>query len=508
MTRAAVDALTASHTAPVVAGMKAAIQEMAALVVDRLRADARPVAALVASPGGEPFDLVTFNLFDEAAWVAAVERHVADAVTDVVVDAASGQPFTQSLKISDDAVAAAVRRHVGRLRDVAPELRQSVASTLETAVRNRTPLDDTIRNLSETGGLSPVQAESWATNELTAAANGGLQAAWNGVVPFKRWSAVGDTKTRETHLAASGQIVPTGQDFEVAGVNAEYPGDPRLPVGERINCRCTLDPVDAEGTVRADRLEDASRDDLRHLAAQLGIPGRSGMRKPELVTEINRWRAGFGRQRLDQMNRAQLLNRAKGAGIVGRHRMTNPELTSRLRPLAEPGRQRVDDGYMSVSELRNGQQILRGLRAGAHAVTMAASLPDPATIRQATYAVFDGPTVGCVPCVVCGARLQAALTGDDETMTVARISTSRPWTAAGNTYPVCAAHAVQTSPVDGPDGDMVTARTLRVRQSATILPPPAAVAVLRGVLAVRDGRWSVNGLTVDPSTVRRSPAVS
>jgi len=59
---------------------------------------------------------------------------------------------------------------------------------------------------------------------------------------FKIWKTQNDKRVRETpwHDAVAGMKVPIDGLFHAAGMEANYPGDLRLPVGERINCRCYL----------------------------------------------------------------------------------------------------------------------------------------------------------------------------------------------------------------------------------------------------------------------------
>lgn len=59
----------------------------------------------------------------------------------------------------------------------------------------------------------------------------------------KRWVAVLDTRTRPTHVAANGQIVPFDGFFTVGGQRAQFPRDPVLSAAESVNCRCHSVPV-------------------------------------------------------------------------------------------------------------------------------------------------------------------------------------------------------------------------------------------------------------------------
>lgn len=60
------------------------------------------------------------------------------------------------------------------------------------------------------------------------------------------WMATGDMRTRDTHLAAHGQKRGADGYFWVGGARAKFPGDPSLPPGERVNCRCRTVPYRAE----------------------------------------------------------------------------------------------------------------------------------------------------------------------------------------------------------------------------------------------------------------------
>lgn len=60
------------------------------------------------------------------------------------------------------------------------------------------------------------------------------------------WFATGDSRTRDAHLAAHGQVVAADEPFIVDGEEARFPGDPRLSPGNRINCRCRAVPYREE----------------------------------------------------------------------------------------------------------------------------------------------------------------------------------------------------------------------------------------------------------------------
>lgn len=56
----------------------------------------------------------------------------------------------------------------------------------------------------------------------------------------KRWRARDDSRTRATHHDADGQAVGLDEPFRVGSSELMYPGDPRGPAGEILNCRCEM----------------------------------------------------------------------------------------------------------------------------------------------------------------------------------------------------------------------------------------------------------------------------
>ena len=60
-------------------------------------------------------------------------------------------------------------------------------------------------------------------------------------VVTKEWVSVGDSKVREAHVEADGQITNVNEPFTVGGQQLMYPGDGSLGAGPEniINCRCS-----------------------------------------------------------------------------------------------------------------------------------------------------------------------------------------------------------------------------------------------------------------------------
>jgi len=97
--------------------------------------------------------------------------------------------------------------------------------------------------------------ENIARTETMRASNYGahtLYKEWQ--IGYKEWLAVGDQRTRDTHLDAWKRYseggdpgpIPIDQPFSVGGISMMYPGDPSAPAGEVCNCRCTELPYNPE----------------------------------------------------------------------------------------------------------------------------------------------------------------------------------------------------------------------------------------------------------------------
>ena len=70
--------------------------------------------------------------------------------------------------------------------------------------------------------------------------NGKRTAAKQSGLTMKTWVTEQDSKVRDSHRKVHGMTIPIDKKFKVGKGKAMYPGDPNLPVGERVNCRCTL----------------------------------------------------------------------------------------------------------------------------------------------------------------------------------------------------------------------------------------------------------------------------
>ena len=102
---------------------------------------------------------------------------------------------------------------------------------------------DLMNRVTDMNKNSAVRAVRTA---VTEAENAGRQAAADelekkGVIMGKRWVATHDSRTRDEHLEADGQIVENNKPFVVGGEELMFPGDKSLGASgwNLYNCRCT-----------------------------------------------------------------------------------------------------------------------------------------------------------------------------------------------------------------------------------------------------------------------------
>lgn len=99
---------------------------------------------------------------------------------------------------------------------------------------------ETAKLLREKVGGSTSSAARIARTEVHTAANIGSDEAARstGVDIVKEWASTEDGRVRPTHDAADGQRREMDEPFDVGGVSLDFPGDPKGPAREIINCRC------------------------------------------------------------------------------------------------------------------------------------------------------------------------------------------------------------------------------------------------------------------------------
>jgi HK97 family phage portal protein len=188
------------------------------------------------------------SIFDPVFW----EEVTAELVHDLLDDAATAGTarVTAQFGVSFDMTAAWVQEFIEqRAQQLAGQVTQTtydaIRSELVAGVEGGDSIDqlaDRIRQVFKVASES--RAETIARTEVISAYNGAATLAAGtlpaDVIAGQEWIATRDSRTRESHAAADGQIVAIGQPFTISGANAAYPGDPALPAGLSVNCRCTV----------------------------------------------------------------------------------------------------------------------------------------------------------------------------------------------------------------------------------------------------------------------------
>jgi SPP1 gp7 family putative phage head morphogenesis protein len=184
------------------------------------------------------------NPFDRDEW----EERFADQAIDplkVIVSDAGGRVYGElgiggSFDVSSPATTKFIKQRAQRF---AERVNETTWSKLRTSLAEGEKAGETIDQLSDRvrtimRGRIRSDAETIARTEVIGGLNGGaLEAArQSGVVKSKRWLAALDSRTRDTHAATHGEVVPLDDDFSLGGPAPGQIGDP----AEDIQCRCTL----------------------------------------------------------------------------------------------------------------------------------------------------------------------------------------------------------------------------------------------------------------------------
>lgn len=132
-----------------------------------------------------------------------------------------------------DRVYADIRQLVGKaategwsIDELSAEIEQVIGEAGLPMWRNRATV------IARTEAIGAYNAGTYAGFLSLAKQLGG---AWE-----KGWLATHDERTRHTHMAADLQRVPLRSPFRVGTAELLFPGDPRGPAREVIQCRCSL----------------------------------------------------------------------------------------------------------------------------------------------------------------------------------------------------------------------------------------------------------------------------
>lgn len=134
----------------------------------------------------------------------------------------------------------AIRR---RITSITETTRARIVSLVDQGYRDGKGQNEIARDIRDRiPAISLARGALIARTETHGAAQFGADAAARetGLDLQKEWVAAEDERTRTTHARADGQIVGMDATFDVGGASLRYPGDPRGPADETINCRCVV----------------------------------------------------------------------------------------------------------------------------------------------------------------------------------------------------------------------------------------------------------------------------
>lgn len=187
-------------------------------------------------------------------WTDQVNVEVMPVISGVLTDA--WRRVTRAADPSGDPWVAGYLNEAGnRLVRLPDEVYALIVAEVERGIREQESIPDITARvntvLTATGSERwPHRARTVARTETMGAVNGGvfraavLDAEQRGdPAPFKQWLATEDRRTRQTHRDADRQRTLLTEPFVVGGAQLQYPGDPRGPANEVINCRCSMLPV-------------------------------------------------------------------------------------------------------------------------------------------------------------------------------------------------------------------------------------------------------------------------
>jgi len=141
----------------------------------------------------------------------------------------------------------AKRNAAKKVTGVANTTRKRIANAVARGIGKEESSAQIARRIrDEVEPMSYSRARTIARTESHQSAMTGQQEAAEvtaeelGLTMKKEWMATIDDRTRESHSAADGQMVPLDDSFTVGGADLRYPGDPGGPAEEVINCRCVV----------------------------------------------------------------------------------------------------------------------------------------------------------------------------------------------------------------------------------------------------------------------------
>lgn len=230
-------------------------QNFATALSQAMEEQRRDVHDVLVGGGRSVREIAFDNPFDKDKWIKAFKVTMRPIVAGIINDQGSlsatelGVSFT--FNVHDPSVIRAMDKQLQRF---AEEVNDTTWDALRASLAEGIAEGEGIGQLAERVDSVMVDRiksskEAIARTEVTAASTNGTQESWrqSGVVAGKEWIAALDSRTRETHIHAHGQVVGIDENFTVGGATGPGPGM-MSSAAESVNCRCSIAPVlDVEG---------------------------------------------------------------------------------------------------------------------------------------------------------------------------------------------------------------------------------------------------------------------
>lgn len=187
-------------------------------------------------------DLLVEDGGDSAVTREMLEELVATQGEDALYALVKKMDF----KLTTGTAAAYMQRRLLRaLTDVTETTRELLTTGLSEGIAAGGGLEELVGIVRGVFADRRDNAVSIARTEAASAFNFATVEAMrqSEVVKGKRWVAVMDEFTRESHAEMDGAVVALDGAFDVGGQSAEFPGDPGLSADESVNCRCGVEWV-------------------------------------------------------------------------------------------------------------------------------------------------------------------------------------------------------------------------------------------------------------------------